>query len=188
MNLYVRFFDKEALLPDIDAVLDFLSSIPQINMNAVSPKKLEKYLESDSSYPFKVKIDERNYFLVIKTEEPTLEAFQMAQHMMNQHPVGTKRAPYGQPESRETILMEEKEGWYDACLVFKRAMPGNEMRKFQYADTPFRARLCAKSGIDWYNRIVDHLKSRPEVDIRSQFPSAKGQNVDFEYLEEIVLE
>ena len=36
------------------------------------------------------------------------------------------------------------------------------------------------SGIDCYNRIVDHLRER--VDGRSQFPSAKGKNFRFKYL------
>ena len=38
----------------------------------------------------------------------------------------------------------------------------------------------AISGLDAYNRIVDHLRSR--VDGRSQFPSAKGKNFKFRYL------
>ena len=79
MNLYVRFFDYEALVPDEDGVLDFLSTIPQIRMDSISEKKLHKFLEGDSRYPFKGKIDDRNYYLVIKTEEETLEAFQKAQ-------------------------------------------------------------------------------------------------------------
>jgi hypothetical protein len=36
------------------------------------------------------------------------------------------------------------------------------------------------SGIDCYNRIIEHLRER--VDERSQFPSAKGKNFRFTYL------
>jgi hypothetical protein len=36
------------------------------------------------------------------------------------------------------------------------------------------------SGMDCYNRIVDHLSQR--VDPRSQFPAAKGKNFKFTYL------
>ena len=52
--------------------------------------------------------------------------------------------------------------------------------KFQYRDTRFVARVKAFSGLDCYNRIVDHLRQR--VDERSQFPSAKGKNFRFRYL------
>lgn len=185
MNLYVRFFDKEALVSDGASVIEFLASIPQIKLENIPEKKLQKYLEGDSCYPFKGKVDDRNYFLVIKTEEPTLEAFQMAQEAINQHPVGSfKKVQYEHPESRESILMTEREGWYEAGLVFKRAMPGDETRKFEYVDTPFRAKLKAKSGMDCYTKLVEHLKARPEVDGRSQFPSVKGKNFDFKFLEE----
>ncbi|MBQ4524835.1 MAG: hypothetical protein IJA00_02005 [Bacteroidaceae bacterium] len=187
MNLYVRFFDYEALVPDEASVLDFLSTIPQIRMECVSEKKLHKFIEGDSRYPFKGKIDDRNYYLVIKTEAPTLEAFQENQQVINQHPVGSlKKGPVEMPrtESREKQLCVEHYGWYEAGLVFKRAMPGDETRKFQYVDTPFRVRLKAYSGQDCYNRIVEHLRARPEVDPRSQFPSVKGKNFEFYFLEE----
>jgi hypothetical protein len=52
--------------------------------------------------------------------------------------------------------------------------------KFQYRDTHFVAQVKAVSGLDCYNRIVDHLRQR--VDDRSQFPSAKGKNFKFKYL------
>jgi len=38
----------------------------------------------------------------------------------------------------------------------------------------------AASGLDCYERIVEHLRER--VDDRSQFPSAKGKNFKFRYL------
>jgi hypothetical protein len=38
----------------------------------------------------------------------------------------------------------------------------------------------AESGLDCYERIVEHLRER--VDDRSQFPSAKGKNFKFRYL------
>ncbi len=187
MNLYVRFFDKEALVPDVESVLDFLTTIPQIRRESISEKKLLKFVEGDSHYPFKGKIDDRNYFLVIKTEEPTLEAFLIAQETVNQHPVGSMKKAPAEPryESRESQLNMECYGWYEAGLVFKRAMPANEHRKFQYVDTPFRVRLKAKSGMDCYNRIVSHLKARPEVDSRSQYPSVKGKNFEFKLIEEL---
>ena len=52
--------------------------------------------------------------------------------------------------------------------------------KFQYRDAHFVAQVKATSGLDCYNRIVEHLRQR--VDERSQFPSAKGKNFSFRYL------
>ena len=33
MNLYLRYFDKETLVYNVDQALDFLRSIPEIGMN-----------------------------------------------------------------------------------------------------------------------------------------------------------
>ena len=83
-----------------------------------------------------------------------------------------------------TVLNENMPGWYDGTLVFKRviAIPGTN--KFQYKDTSFRAQCKANSPMDCYNRIVEHLKNRQDVDLRSQFPSAKGKNFVYSYLGE----
>lgn len=79
-------------------------------------------------------------------------------------------------------LNEERYGWYEGTLDFKRValMPGTA--KFQYRDTHFVACCKAYSGLDCYNRIVDYLSQR--VDSRSQFPSSKGKNFKFVYLGE----
>ena len=77
-------------------------------------------------------------------------------------------------------LNEEKYGWYEGAIDFKRVLLVPGTGKFQYRDTRFVARVKAESGIDCYNRIVEHLQER--VDARSQFPSAKGKNFKFRYL------
>jgi hypothetical protein len=77
-------------------------------------------------------------------------------------------------------LNEERFGWYEGTLDFKRVQMVPGTGKFQYRDTRFVARLKAASGQDCYNRIIDHLSQR--VDPRSQFPSVKGKNFKFEYL------
>ena len=51
-------------------------------------------------------------------------------------------------------------------------------------DTPFRVRLRAVSAMDAYNRIIDHLKSRREIDQRSQFPSAKSDKFEYQFMGE----
>ena len=77
-------------------------------------------------------------------------------------------------------LTEEREGWYEGSIDFKRVLMVPGTGKFQYRDTHFVAQVKAFSGLDCYNRIVDHLRQR--VDDRSQFPSAKGKNFKFIYL------
>jgi hypothetical protein len=77
-------------------------------------------------------------------------------------------------------LNEECEGWYEGILEFKRVLLVPGTGKFQYRDTQFAARVKAMSGMDCYQRIVEHLRER--VDERSQFPSAKGKNFKFRYL------
>ena len=77
-------------------------------------------------------------------------------------------------------LEEEHFGWSEGVLDFKRVLLVPGTSKFQYRDTHFVARLKAASGLDCYNRIVDHLSQR--VDPRSQFPSVKGKNFRFTYL------
>ena len=77
-------------------------------------------------------------------------------------------------------LNEERQGWYEGAIDFKRVLMVPGTGKFQYRDTHFVAQVKANSPIDCYNRIVDHLRSR--VDERSQFPSAKGKNFRYRYL------
>ena len=77
-------------------------------------------------------------------------------------------------------LTEERHGWYEGALDFKRVVMVPATGKHEYRDTHFVARCKAVSGIDCYNRIVEHLRDR--VDSRSQFPSAKGKNFKFRYL------
>ena len=136
---------------------------------------IREYVASDVYYPKRYKIRPRVYFIIIKTEAATMQDFK------------EKKALHAAHESREKVptpsvmrLNEEMPGWYEGVLDFKRVLLVPGTGKFQYRDTHFVARCKAMSGLDCYNRIVDHLRSR--VDNRSQFPSAKGKNFKFRYL------
>ena len=50
-------------------------------------------------------------------------------------------------------------------------------------DTRFRVRLIAESAMHCYERIIDHLQNRQDVDPRSQFPSAKSNNFEYIFLD-----
>ena len=67
-------------------------------------------------------------------------------------------------------------------ILFKRVVPIPGTNKFQYQDTRFKARCKAHNMQECYERIVDHLRSRQDVDPRSQFPSVKGKNFSCSYI------
>lgn len=177
MNLYLRYFDREILVKNVDEAIDFLRDIDEIGMNPVLETDIRDYVGSDVFYPKRYKIRPRVYFIIIKTDAKSMQDFK------------EKRALHTDPETGEKVrqaspvmmkLTEECEGWYEGSIDFKRVslVPGTG--KFQYRDAHFEARVKAFSGLDCYNRIVDHLRQR--VDERSQFPSAKGKNFKFRFL------
>lgn len=177
MNLYIRYFDKETLVHSVDEAIDFLFSIPEVGMNPQIEADVREYAESDVLYPKRYKVRPRVYFIIIKTEAASMNDFKQKKALR----------PAGQPlERRDNAqpvvnkLNEERQGWYEGTLDFKRVVMVPSTGKHEYRDTHFVARCKALSGIDCYNRIVEHLRDR--VDSRSQFPSAKGKNFHFKFL------
>ena len=75
MNLYLRYFDKETLVYNVDQALDFLRSIPEIGMNPNLEADVRDYAESDVFYPKRYKIRPRVYFIIIKTTAATMLDF-----------------------------------------------------------------------------------------------------------------
>lgn len=176
MNLYLRYFDRETLVTTIEDAIAFLSDIEEVGMNPVLEKDLRDYAKSDVLYPKRYKVRPRAYFIVIKTEAATMQDFKDKKAL---HP--GKSADREKPVSPVmSQLNVEMFGWYEGIVDFKRVSMVPGTGKFQYRDTRFVARVKAYSGLDCYNRIIDHLRQR--VDGRSQFPSAKGKNFHFQYL------
>ena len=176
MNLYLRYFDQEVLVKNADEAIAFLADIDEIGMNPMLERDVREYVESSVMYPKRYKIRPRVYFIIIKTEAETMEDFKEKKAV---RPV----AALVKPEPPVLVrLNEERFGWYEGALDFKRVSVVPGTGKFQYRDTHFVACCKAVSGMDCYNRIVDHLSQR--VDPRSQFPSAKGKNFKFTYLGE----
>ena len=181
MNLYLRYFDKETLAHNVDEALAFLRSIPEIGKNSNIESDIRDYVASDVFYPKRYKVRQRVYFIIIKTTAATMLDFKQkkALHSSPQQNMlgGDKR------ELPSTVMMrlnEERPGWYEGSLDFKRVVMIPSTGKHEYRDTHFVVQCKAMSGMDCYNRIVDHLRGR--VDNRSQFPSAKGKNFHFKYL------
>lgn len=184
MNLYVRYFDHECLVKTVEEAIDFLDTIDEIKLESNAASRIATFLNSSNLYPFRLKVSFSNYVLFLKTDAETLAQFKEAEALRRE-----QKASYTNPmnEHKKSVLgalNEERVGWWDVCLVFKRVMQNPDTGKCQYIDTPFRVRLKANSGMDAYNRIVEHLKSRADVDPRSQFPSAKSQNFEYSFIGE----
>ena len=173
MNLYLRYFDREILVTNVDDAIAFLAEIEEIGMNAALEHDIRDYVASDVLYPKRYKVRPRVYFIIIKTDAATMQDFK---DKKGTHPVANT------PKLAPAIvrLNEERYGWYEGTIDFKRVQMVPGTGKFQYRDTRFVACCKAESGLECYNRIVDHLLGR--VDPRSQFPSAKGKNFKFRYL------
>jgi hypothetical protein len=175
MNLYLRYFDRETLVNSADEAIAFLSEIDEIEMSPDLENDIREYAASDVFYPKRYKIRPRVYFIIIKTEAANMQDFKEKR--------AVRTAPNTEKGRAATTIMklnEERDGWYEGTIDFKRVQLVPGTGKFQYRDTHFVAIVRAMSGLDCYNRIVDHLRQR--VDDRSQFPSVKGKNFKFRYM------
>ncbi len=206
MNYYIRFFDKDVLVSSFEEAYSFLASIPQIKMDAARCEILRKFVDSPSKFPLRLKITPKVYALVLKTEETDIENLRNGNAGENER--GRSRRQVAVPSQpaaphrmaatdiapidewkrrtydRMMQLNDEVPGIYDAFLVFKRVVPMAENpSKVCYKDTRFAARMRANSAMDCYNKLVEHLKGRQDVDPRSQYPSAKSNKFDFKLLQ-----
>lgn len=188
MNLYVRYFDNECVVKSVDEAIGFLSGIEEIKLDNNAANRITTFLNSSNLYPFRLKVSYSNYVLFLKTEAETIEQFKIEEQQRKEQKNSDGSHLQTMAERKKSILdalNEPHEGWYEASLTFKRVILVPETQKFQYIDTPFRVRCTAKSAMDCYNRIIEHLKSRPEVDHRSQFPSAKSTSFEYKFLDDI---
>ena len=174
MNLYLRYFDNETLVGSAEEAIDFLNSIDEISVDPDLAEDIREYASSNVLFPKRYKIRPRVYFIIIKTEASTMQDFK------EKRAVRTNQTENNMSAKPVLRLTDELDGWYEGTLDFKRVQMVPGTGKFQYRDTHFVAAVRACSGLDCYNRIVDHLRER--VDERSQFPSVKGKNFKFRYL------
>ncbi len=184
MNLYVRYFDHEILAHNMDEIAEFLYSIREINTDQNALNRIHTFWESSNVYPYRLKVSYSNYVLFLKTEAKDLAEFKLFEQMRKENKTsGNPLCPSEKKRSQLDILNEPNEGWYEASLQFKRVVQMRDTNKCQYKDTRFRVRLKATSAMDCYNRIVEHLRNRQDVDPRSQFPSAKSSNFNYKFLD-----
>ena len=181
MNLYLRYFNDETVVSSVEEAVDFLKNlnIEDFDVNDDFVDDLTSFVESDVTYPKRYKVKTHFYFIVIKTNAQNIEEFK--RNNIKSLLDADNAAPV-KKTSKAGALSEELYGWYDAQLVFKRVICNPTTKKFSYRDTTFRAMVKAESGQNCYDRIVDYLKSRNDVDARSQFPAARGKNFSFSYV------
>ncbi len=173
-HLYLRFFDEETLVATPEEALDFLRAQPDIVVDDYLVNEIYQYYESKNPYPKRHKVSQRCYFIVIKTNATTLEEFK--------NNANAKNEQVAKKERKEVSYNEYMPGWYDVSLNFKRVVAHPVTGKCQYFDTDFRVRMKGESQQDCYDRVLDHLRNRFDVDQRSQFPSIKGKNFFAHYL------
>lgn len=177
MNLYVRYYDGEAIVSTIDDLVYNLKEfgVPETLFDDEFIDEMYDFINSKVMHPKRFRVTQRQYFILIKTNVETLEEFK----------ANAKRPTSegnSQKADRSAILNEINPGWYEGAITFKRVIYSQRQNKFQYKDTQFRAKVKAESAMECYNRIVEHLQNRQEVDPRSQFPSSKGRNFTFTFL------
>ena len=175
MNLYIRYFDEETLVYSVDEALAFLSSLDDVEVDEVMASELEKFMSSSAMYPKHIKVRARSFFIAIKTTANTLEEFKAK---------GAGQAKVEKTAQKEALAQYSKPqpGWYEARIVFKRVILLPETQKSHYVDTTFACKVKAESTQDCYEKVISHLRNREDVDDRSQFPSIKSVNFEWNFL------
>ncbi len=183
MNLYLRYFDREILVHRIEDAVAFLSEIPGFEADEYFVNDFVSYVNGPVQYPKRYKVRSKAYFIVIKTKAATLEEFKAngAAAPAGAGAVAPAAAPAVVRERRDA-LHAERIGWYEAAITFNRVLANPQTGKARYFSTEFVARVKAVSPQDSYDRVVDYLRHREDVDERSQFPSIKGRNFHTTYL------
>lgn len=175
MNLYIRYFDEEALVYSIEEALDFLSSLDDVEITDEMVSELERFMSSTAMYPKHIKAHTRSFFIVIKTTAKTMEEFKAkgaGQLKMEKAAQKEALAQYSKPQP----------GWYSANILIKRVVSMPETQKSHYIDTTFACKVKAESVQDCYDKVLRHLRSRQDIDPRSQFPSIKSANFEWSFL------
>jgi len=186
MNLYIRYFDDEVVVTSVEAALDFIRSIEGFHVTPQFEAEFREYVDGSMPFPKRYKVRPRVYFIVIKTTAATLAEFKANGKGSGEPTEGEEvreREVYVRPKDLiRQRLTDECPGWYEGMVRFKRVITIPETGKADYQDTAFSALVKAYSAQDCYNRIVDYLRSREDIDPRSQFPSVKGKNFQYSYI------
>ncbi len=185
MNLFIRYFNHEALAHDVNEALNFLRSIGEIKVDGNTANRINDFYRSNNTYPFRLKVSYNNYVLFLKTDAETIDEFhRLEQENKAVRNDGRNMSNADKKRMQMEALSAVRPGWYEGSIVFKRVLVNAVTNKCSYIDTPFVVRCKAESPADCYNRIIDHLKSRTDLDPRCQFPSVRSNNFSYKFVKE----
>ena len=187
MNIYARYFDQETVASSFEELINFLSSIPEINVTAELLDNVKAYIDSPLPYPKRYKLRPRVYFILIKTTAKTILEFKnnRAKEENEDYTQQTCITP-NYKEERLSKLTDVNTGWYKTSLNIKRMVFIHEIQKFQYQDNIIKAYINAESPLECYNRLVEYISTRDDIDPRTQIPSAKSESFNYHYIGESV--
>ena len=179
MNIYLRYFDHEEVFATAVEVVDYLIQLNDFTMTKEIRSQIIEYGNTNMPYPKHVKVRPNIYFILIKTTAQNL-----AEYKANRKTPATDndRFERNKKEERMAVLSTMNEGWYKGQLNFKRVIVVPGTSKCQYIDASFSAYVYAESPLECYNKIIEHLRNRQDVDSRCQYPSAKGNNYSYTFL------
>ena len=123
MNLYLRYFSEETLVHSVDEAVNFLTSLSDFRVDENMINDLRQFAESSVSYPKRYKIRPRVYFIVIKTTANTMEEFKANNKKNATATDSTNEAAAPHKNDKQAELAEEKKGWYEGSIMFKRVIP-----------------------------------------------------------------
>ena len=169
MNYYARYFDSEGVFPTPEALVDFISSIPQILMTEELSDAIYKFCSDKTSFPRHFRLPNKNTFIVIKTNAPTLDEFKTRGAnggIASEEPKEVKQAP----------VDEIRPGMYNVSINFRRAIVNPETRKCGFVEESFEVEMLAQSQRQCFDVVIDYLKNHPDIDTRSQYPSIRSSN------------
>lgn len=175
MNLYLRFFDDETLVHSVDEGLAFLATLDDVEVTNEMAAELQKFMQSSAMFPKHIKVKARNFFIAIKTTAATMEEFKAKG-------AGQNKEEKGKALDLQAVYGKHQPGWYAAKMTFKRIIVLPDTLKAQPIDTPFACKLKAESPQDCYDKVINYLRERQDVDPRSQFPSIKNANFEYRFL------
>ena len=182
MNIYARYFDQEIVASSFEELMNFLTSIPEINVTTELLDSVKAYIDSPLPYPKRYKLRPRVYFILIKTTAKNIQEFKNNKNQAESTKESSESTANSYKNERISSLCDDNPGWYKVSLSIKRMVHIKELQKFQYQDSAITAYINSNSPIGCYNRLTEYIKSRQDIDPRSQIPSAKSDSFQFEYI------
>lgn len=185
MNLYIRYFDEEAVVATVTDAYNFLSNVVGEQLSSKHLQQLQEYHDSDITFTKRFKVRPRVYFVAIKTDAETIEQFkERGRQIAEEKAAKSEYSEQPTAQAREEVM--QAAGWYEGSITFKRVLLNEKTGKNEYIDTDFSARVKATSAADLYAKMCNYLLSRDDVDSRSQMPSIKGRRFRYSYLGESI--